>query len=71
MLYDAEGHGQILFIQHPNSAILIPIIMSAYIRQPLQENASLDEVIKCDLPLSLSVRLSNEDVVKLVREPVR
>lgn len=36
----------------------------------LQDDAALDEVVKGDLPPSLSVKLSNEDVVKLVREPV-
>ena len=36
----------------------------------LQDNAALDEVIKCNLPPSLSVKLANEDVMKLVREPV-
>lgn len=36
----------------------------------LQDDAALDEVIKRDLPPPLSVKLANEDVVKLVREPV-
>lgn len=36
----------------------------------LQDNAALDEVIKGDLPSSLSVKLADEDVVELVREPV-
>lgn len=36
----------------------------------LQDDAALDEVIKRDLPPSLSVKLANEDVMKLVREPV-
>lgn len=67
MLYNAEDHGQILFIWYLKLAILIPIIMSAYICQTLQEDASLDEVIKCNLHPHLSVKLSNEDVVKLVR----
>lgn len=36
----------------------------------LQDDAALDEVVKGDLPPSLSVELPNEGVVKLVREPV-
>lgn len=36
----------------------------------LQDDAALDEVVKGDLSPSLSVKLSNEDVMKLVREPV-
>lgn len=36
----------------------------------LQDDAALDEVVKCDLPPSLSVELANEDVMKLVGEPV-
>ena len=36
----------------------------------LQHDTALDEVIKGDLSPSLSVKFSDEDVVKLVREPV-
>ena len=36
----------------------------------LQDNAALDEVIKCDLPSSLSVKFADEDVMELIREPV-
>lgn len=36
----------------------------------LQDDATLDEVIKCDLPSSLPVKFSDEDVMELVREPV-
>ena len=36
----------------------------------LQHNAALDEVVEGYLPPALSVKLPNEDVVKLVREPV-
>ena len=36
----------------------------------LQHDAALDEVVEGDLPPALSVKLPNEDVVKLVREPV-
>jgi len=53
-----------------NPAVLIRIVTPEYIGQPLQDDAALDEVVKCDLPPSLSVELANEDVMKLVREPV-
>lgn len=36
----------------------------------LQNDAALDEIIESNLAPSLSVKLSNENVVKLVREPV-
>ena len=36
----------------------------------LQHDAALDEVVEGDLPPALSVELPNEDVVKLIREPV-
>lgn len=36
----------------------------------LQDNAALDEVIKCDLPSSLSVKFADEDVMELIRESV-
>lgn len=69
-LDDAEDHGEILLIGHLNPAVLIRVVTSEYVRQPLQDDASLDEVIKGNLPSSLSVKLPNEDVVELVREPV-
>lgn len=70
MLYDAEDHGQILLIGHLNPAVLIRIVAPEYIGQPLQDDAALDEVVEGDLSPSLSVKLSNEDVVKLVGQPV-
>lgn len=36
----------------------------------LQDDTALDEVIKCDLSSSLSVKFSDEDVMELIREPV-
>lgn len=36
-LYDAEDHGEILLIRHLNPAILIGVIASEYVRQPLGE----------------------------------
>lgn len=36
----------------------------------LQDDAALDEVIKCDLAPSLPVKFSDEDVMELIREPV-
>ena len=69
-LYDAEDHGEILLIRHLNPAVLIRVIASEYVCQPLQDNAALDEVIKCDLPSSLSVKFADEDVMELIREPV-
>lgn len=69
-LYNAEDHGEILLIRHLNPAILIRVIASEYVCQPLQDDAALDEVIKCDLPSSLPVKFSDEDVMELIREPV-
>lgn len=51
------------------SSRLVCIIASEYICQPLQHDAALDEVVG-DLPPALSVELPNEDVVKLIRQPV-
>ena len=42
----------------------------AFRRRYLQHDAALDEVVEGDLPPALSVELPNEDVMKLVREPV-
>lgn len=36
----------------------------------LQDDAALDEVIERDLPSSLPVKFSDEDVMELIREPV-
>lgn len=38
VLYDAEDHGKILFIGHLDPAVLIRIVASEYISQPLGRN---------------------------------
>lgn len=40
-LYDAEDHGEILLIRHLNPAILIRVIASEYVCQPLGEAQTL------------------------------
>lgn len=69
-LYNAENHGEILLVRHLNPAILIRVIASEYVCQPLQDDTALDEVIERDLPSSLPVKFSDEDVMELIREPV-
>jgi hypothetical protein len=62
--------GKIQLISHQSSAILICVEAPEYVFQPLWDDAALHEVIKRHLPSTLSVRLSDEDVVELVREQV-
>lgn len=54
---------------HHSSLMAMPFqhpVASAH----LQDDAPLDEVIKSNLPPSLPVKLADEDVVELVREPI-
>ena len=64
--HDAEALGETLFTRPLNPAILIRMVMSEYVRQPLggehrrldgQDEAAPDEVVKGDLCPSMSVKL--------------
>ncbi|KAL6049252.1 hypothetical protein STEG23_007068 [Scotinomys teguina] len=67
---NAEDCGEILLIRHLNPAILICVMAFEYVGQPLQNDAAPNEVIKCHLPSSLTVKFLEEDVMELIREPV-